>query len=145
MRVFSIPCYSLSCERVSSRFLRFCCHCRYVCTTLSHRKPHVAVATLSHRKPHVAVATLSHKNHMLLSLRFRTKTTCCCRFAFAQKTSVDPSGSSDSHRKRSVGTGNSPSFCRRAILYLIRYINLIDIIVFQQHKSPLHIKWKGLL
>ncbi len=55
-----------------------------------------------------------------------------CRFAFAHKTFVGPSGSSDaprklcSVRKRSDNNnkapsqnGNPPTFCRRAILYLI--------------------------
>ncbi|MEY9980099.1 hypothetical protein, partial [Lysinibacillus sp. RC79] len=32
--------------------------------------------------------TLSRKKHLLLPLRFRAKNICCCRYAFAQKTSV---------------------------------------------------------
>ncbi|MEY9978885.1 hypothetical protein, partial [Lysinibacillus sp. RC79] len=37
--------------------------------------------------PYVSTA-LSHKKHLLLPLRFRTKNICCCRYAFAQKTSA---------------------------------------------------------
>jgi len=57
----------------------------------------VPVATLSAQKTLATAATLSHKKHLLLPLRFRTKNTCCCRYAFAQKTFV--AAASLSHKK----------------------------------------------
>jgi hypothetical protein len=50
------------------------------------------------QNPVVAAASLSHKKQLLLSLRFRTKNNCCCRFAFAQKTIV--AAASLSHKKQ---------------------------------------------
>ncbi|MGE8001852.1 hypothetical protein [Lysinibacillus sp. NPDC093216] len=67
---------------------------------------HVAAATLHNafaQSKHVAAASLSRKKHLLLPLRFRAKNICCCRFAFAQKTSVGPSGSTDAPGNRPVG------------------------------------------
>jgi len=46
---------------------------------------------LSRKKTSAAAATLSRKKHLLLPLRFRAKNICCCRYAFAQKTSAGPS------------------------------------------------------
>ncbi|MFJ7980996.1 hypothetical protein ACIQ1D_11975 [Lysinibacillus xylanilyticus] len=41
---------------------------------------------------------------LLLSLRFRTKDICCCRFAFAQKTSV--AAAALSHKKTSAAVAS---------------------------------------
>ncbi|MFJ6211292.1 hypothetical protein [Lysinibacillus sp. NPDC092081] len=43
------------------------------------------------KKTSAAAASLSRKKHLLLPLRFRAKNICCCRFAFAQKTSAGQS------------------------------------------------------
>ncbi len=42
--------------------------------------------------------------------------------------------------KRSVGTEINPTFYRRDTLYLIGHLNLIAIIIFQQHEKEVSSK-----